>query len=290
MPLGVQFDNVNRYRRYPFADDADMHVSGTADSTPFSVELPRDCITALRFVHVGIDRVSRVAVSSFNSGSIGFTVLDSDGNPIRARKNGEKTSAFAVSVPLTSDSILDGVWTCHDYDFSTCFSLYIQADVNKLLSAVAAAIGASSVTSLETATCNIPLAPAAVLSMRSPYVMSVLDDVGTPIRTVKEIKLVAGYNTRFDASPGTNTIIVSALSGAGAGRAYGAALSGLSKTFFASTLKTINGISANPDGNISIAGGKGLVVSPIEGTNIVNIYKAEDANSACDIPEGDSGQ
>jgi len=83
------------------------------------------------------------------------------------------------------------------------------------------------------------------------------------------VKLKPGYNVKFDVMKGSNTILVSALKGAGGGRPCGE--SGLSAAFSSTNLRTVNGVCADPSGNLSIAGGGGLNITHVTG-NILNVY------------------
>lgn len=289
MPIGVQFGNLNEYRRYPFADDTDLTCTCTAGSSVFRFDLPISFLTAFRFVHVGSKHVSSVYLTQLsysslsNSFNIGLKVCDKDGNPIGFMcKGAEVQTGDPLLLTLSTIGETSGLYKISDFDFSNCITIYLDVDVKKLRDTVAEVHDPSFDGSFSII-CNIRFAPAAVFSLREPYVMSVLDDNGSPIRDCESIELVAGYNTKIDVLPDSNTFVVSALLGAGKG--FPVNESGLSKDFSGTRLKVVNGVSADLSGNIKLIGGYGIVVNPIDGTNIVNIYsdKEDQSSMECEL-------
>ena len=280
MPIGIQFSNSDKYRRYPFADDSDVSCS-TASGAVF--ELPTAFMPAFRFVHVGDSRVAdvRFAGCSKTDGengksvfSFSFRVLDEDGKPIEFHRQGqplveegelpepvveegELPEPIVVECESESDDV-DVVFRIRDFDFSQCMSICVHADFSTLPNGVSS-FG-----------CDIPMAPGTVLSMHGPFVSSVLDDNGSPIRDAETVEIVAGKNVKLDVVKDRNEIIVSAFPGAGEGKACGE--SGLSSIFASANLKTVNGVGATLFGDVSVSGGRGVHVEAIEGTNVINVY------------------
>jgi hypothetical protein len=159
-----------------------------------------------------------------------------------------------------------------DFDFANCISICTKLDLLAFVDTISDELG--DLPSRIQASCRIKLAPSSVISLRSPHVMSVLDDVGEGIKDKSEIGMIAGYNTKFDVVPGTNALLVSAVAGTGAGEAY--CESGVSTSFSGATVKKINGVSASPTGGVQLVGGAGIAVQPISGTNIINIYSTSE--------------
>ena len=269
MPQGLQFTNLNRYRRYPFADDADLSASATLDG-PKTFTIPDSFLRMFRLVvvHGGdLDIASASLVRIRNAHiqgrwvrNIGVKLYDSGGNLVCLRyKDTGAGDEIVLSVPAQGSDGFTSVFF-NDFDFAHCISTSFDVRFGELASS-----GASS----STLYCNAGFAPGTVLAMRSPNVLSISDDSGNSIRDCELVKLKPGYNVKFDVMKGSNTILVSALKGAGGGRPCGE--SGLSAAFSSTNLRTVNGVCADPSGNLSIAGGGGLNITHVTG-NILNVY------------------
>jgi len=273
MPQGLQFTNLNRYRRYPFADDADLSASTTPDG-PKTFTIPDSFMRMFRMVvvHGGdLDVVSaaltRIKYRFSRSPAVlirqlGFTLYDSEGFPVRLKyKDG--SAGYEITLSFARGQGLEGFVSTffNDFDFAHCISVGFDIRFSEI-------IPASSSINLNLY-CDIKFAPDTLLTMRAPNVMSISDDSGNSIRDCELVKLEPGYNVKFDVMKGSNTILVSPLKGAGKGRPCDEA--GLSVVFSSTNLHTVNGVCADPSGNLSLAGGGGLSISHVTG-NILNVY------------------
>jgi len=282
MSLGVQFDNLNAYRRYPFADDVDLSCTKTmgVNSTPFV--FPTSLIRGFRVVHVGARAVKTVKLTGvhYKSDVLGFSIdlrfLDAAGAVLPFLFNGKEVADTGVVTLSCVGEFDDVLFRVSDFDYSNCFTVYVGISVAELQKV-------ASGSSFDIA-CDIPFASGMVFSLKNPHVTSILDDNGSSIRDCDNVEIVAGYNTKLDVIPDRNTIVVSAHLGGGEdGLACGTA--GLSKTLPFYGLKTINGVSATPLGDFTLAGDNGIKVHPVEGTNVLNIYQSliENSSASCEV-------
>lgn len=291
MPIGLQFGNLNKYRRYPFSPGADLSCEISGHSPEYEKSgIPNSFVRLFRLVSV---RSGGVPVSSARltnaelhpvgddpasagrySGSFSFSVLGVDGKPIPFFCKGSEVSGGVVSFGWSGslgDPVKSFSMQFSDFDFTSCLSLFMVIDY-------------SGLPDLFDMRCSAEFDPGTILSLDAPHVTSILDDNGTPIRGAGIVELEEGYNTRIDAVADTNTIVVSALRGGGSGKEPGESgmpcgKSGLAPGFSSSTLRSVNGVSATPSGDITITGGGGVNIEAIPHTNIINIYSESETKS-----------
>ena len=264
MPAGIQFDNLNRYRRYPFRDFCGM-MAYTPSGGSFILSDGFARMFRIVVVHAGDTEVSDVRLlSASRSGqrkSVELGLYDKDGNRVPLRRKG-KDVPDGVVLAWTSGSDCDFVsFDFSDFDFATCISVSAVFDFSEFPHGV------------DSFSCSLPFATGVLLSMQAPHVMSVMDDCGNPVRNQDYIELVEGYNTKIHVIKESNTIIVSALKGGGAGLPCGE--SGLAHGFSSSFLCSLNGVAPDPSGNILISGGRGLNVKAFPGYALIDMYSEE---------------
>lgn len=286
MLSGLQFSNLNRYRRYPFADDSDLSVKATLytyhEEDPTQPEgyspvetrtvlIPDSFFRMFRavVVHAGDKPVKEVRLAGIElipDKALSFQFFDSDGNKVMFNC---KDDVFDGDVRIVVSNP-DGVNAVQvaDFNFSHCISLCFDVRFDDLFRNFG----------FLRCSCSIPFAAGTLLAMEAPHVMSLMDDSGNMIRDEEQVKLVAGYNVKLDVMSGPNTIIVTPLKGAGAGRPYNE--SGISTAFSQLNLRSVNGVGADASGNVSIVGGNGMAVEPVPGTNIVNVHGNSGGKSA----------
>lgn len=286
MPSGLQFSNLNRYRRYPFADDSDL----SATVLPYGsgerrLSVPESFFRMFRavVVHAGAGEAKEVRLTGFGnfSGSgeslddpisignywVSFRIFGDGGAEMPFSAKGKDFSPDLVVRGVSQDGVTAAQFA--DFDFSHCVSLCFETGFSDLPPEFDGAFSCS---------CDVKMSPGTLLSLEAPHVMSLMDDSGNAVRGAGEVELVAGHNVKFDVMEGTNTVIVTPLRGAGAGLPAGKA--GLSSAFAQLDLRTLNGVSADKSGNVALVGGNGLDVETVPGTNIVNVYSATETPSA----------
>lgn len=295
MPAGLQFSNLNRYRRYPFADDSDVRATMSAympyeddddirytSTVVASFLVPDSFMRMFRavVVHSGKQSVHGIKLIGFGTqpnNYLAFALYDSNGDAVDFEcKDGKFSGALKVDVAT------DGVTAvqCADFNFAHCISLCFDVHFSDLPQDIFGDPMPPQDPEGKLhpfCSCSIPMASGTLLSLDSPHVMSVMDDSGNAARDVDVIKLQAGRNVKFDIMSGSNSVIVSPLKGAGKGRPCG--MSGLSTAFSSLDLRSLNGVKADPSGNIGLAGGRGLNVEGLPGTGIVNVYGNVEAES-----------
>ena len=249
MSRSIQWLNENSYRAYPFIEDSDMTATGGLTLSPSVV--------------------------------LDFSLVNyaSNAQPVRLR-----------SLEITAAPVPEGIFT-FAYDAGPTFSFAVPASASLPFTAVISSAGmhttigvfGAGIATLLTAAVGIyyfntpPIVEPVLTVFQAARRLNTL--VGTGLGSVTiagAIKLVEGYNCAVTLNTSTNTAVIAARAGAGAGR-YCLPLDTTEPTC-SDVLLSINGMHADDNGNFELRGGPGVTIIP--GSNEIIVRGAKSSTDA----------
>ena len=245
MSRSVQWLNENSYRAYPFVEDSNM--------TAGSITIPLSAILDFSLINYAVS-ARRVRLLRF--------VITADVVPQGIFYFGyEGDIEFTVTVPASASFPFKAITFVADLHMVTCI---FGAGIPELLANPAG---------MYTLNTPVPIEPALLSFQNKHRVNSV---TGTALGSAAAsglVYLTEGYNCNIAVTPSTNTVVLSAIYGAGAGINCNPIVS--AAPVCKDVLLSINGFHADDNGNFELLGGEGVTIIPVKGSALVRIVSAK---------------